>query len=134
MSLPLALGPLSNLRVLVLEDTFLIAYEAEQALLELGAASVVIAQDIARAFETLDQHDVIDFAVLDVSLDDGNSIEFATKIAALGVPFIFTSGYAKPPEVSALFPNVPYLEKPYQFDRLKQVVTELAGEFATRES
>jgi two-component SAPR family response regulator len=107
-------GPLSNLTALILEDAFLIAYEAEQALLELGASSVVIFQDIVEAFDAVNRQDRF-----------GNSIEFAKKMRDLGVPFLFTSGYAKPAEVAEHFPDVPYLEKPYHFDRLKQVVTEL---------
>jgi two-component SAPR family response regulator len=118
-------GPLSNLTALILEDAFLIAYEAEQALLELGASSVVIFQDIVEAFDAVNRQDRFDVAVLDLSLTDGNSIEFAKKMRDLGVPFLFTSGYAKPAEVAEHFPDVPYLEKPYHFDRLKQVVTEL---------
>ncbi len=118
-------GPLTNLTALILEDAFLIAYEAEQALLELGASSVVIFRDIVEAFEALDSHPKFDLAVLDLSLSDGNSIEFAKTIRKRGIPFVFTSGYAKPEEVAVEFPEVPYLEKPYHFDRLKQVVSDL---------
>jgi CheY-like chemotaxis protein len=118
-------GPLSNLTALILEDAFLIAYEAEQALLELGANSVVIFQDLVEAVEALNSAVQFDLAVLDLSLSDGNSIEFAKSIKARGIPFVFTSGYSKPEEVAREFPDVPYLEKPYHFDRLKQVVSEL---------
>lgn len=118
-------GPLTNLSALILEDAFLIAYEAEQALLELGANSVVIFQDLVEALEAINGATRFDLAVLDLSLSDGNSIEFAKKIKALGIPFIFTSGYTRPDEVASEFPDVPYLEKPYHFDRLKQVVSEI---------
>jgi two-component SAPR family response regulator len=118
-------GPLSNLSALILEDAFLIAYEAEQALLELGANSVVIFQDLVEAIEAINRSDKFDLAVLDLSLSDGNSIEFAKTIKARGIPFVFTSGYAKPAEVATEFPDVPYLEKPYHFDRLKQVIQDL---------
>lgn len=118
-------GPLSNLSALILEDAFLIAYEAEQALLELGANSVVIFQDLVEAIEAINRSDRFDLAVLDLSLSDGNSIEFAKTIKARGIPFVFTSGYAKPDEVATEFPDVPYLEKPYHFDRLKQVIQDL---------
>ncbi|WP_157928792.1 response regulator [Pararhizobium haloflavum] len=116
---------MSNLTALILEDAFLIAYEAEQALLELGATSVIILQDLVEALESLNRADPFDFAVLDLSLGDGNSIEFAKQIKERGIPFVFTSGYAKPDEVAREFPDVPYLEKPYHFDRLKQVVSEM---------
>lgn len=118
-------GPLRNLSALILEDTFLIAYEAEQALLELGAGSVVIFQELVEALAALDRSDRFDLAVLDLSLTDGNSIEFARKIRALGIPFVFTSGYSKPDEVATEFPEVPYLEKPYHLERLKQVIADL---------
>lgn len=118
-------APLADLTALILEDAFLIAYEAEQALLELGANTVVIFQDLVEAVEAIERRDRFDLAVLDLSLSDGNSIEFAKTIKALGIPFVFTSGYKKPREVETEFPDVPYLEKPYHFDRLKQVVTDL---------
>lgn len=117
--------PLRNLSALILEDAFLIAYEAEQALLELGAGSVVIFQELVDALAALDRSDRFDVAVLDLSLTDGSSIDFARKIRTLGIPFVFTSGYAKPDEVATEFPEVPYLEKPYHLERLKQVVSEL---------
>lgn len=116
---------MSDLTALILEDAFLIAYEAEQALLELGASSVVIFQDLIDAVEAINRRDKFDLAVLDVSLSDGNSIEFAKTIKALGIPFVFTSGYKRSDEVATEFPDVPYLEKPYHFDKLKQVVSEL---------
>ena len=87
---------MSELTALILEDAFLIAYEAEQALLELGANSVVIFQDLMEAVEALNRQDKFDFAVLDLSLSDGNSIEFAKTIRSMGIPFIFTSGWASP--------------------------------------
>lgn len=122
---------MAGLTALILEDAFLIAYEAEQALLELGAASVVIFQDLVEAIEAVERRDTFDIAVLDLSLSDGNSIEFAKSIKALDVPFVFTSGYKKPVEVETEFPDVPYLEKPYHFDKLKQVVVDLLKVRAT---
>lgn len=131
-------APLADLTALILEDAFLIAYEAEQALLELGAKSVFIFQDLVEAVEAIEGADRFDVAVLDLSLSDGNSIEFAKRINALGIPFIFTSGYAQPEEVRQAFPEVPYLEKPYHFDKLKQVIRTMfsrcSGQVAEAES
>jgi CheY-like chemotaxis protein len=115
---------LPNLSALILEDAFLIAYEAEQALFELGATSVTIIQTIVEAFEALEARQ-FDLAVLDLSVGDDTSIEFAQQLDMLGVPFVFTSGYARPKEVQERFPDVPYLEKPYSFERLKQVARDL---------
>lgn len=79
-------------RVLVLEDNFLIALDAEDMLKNLGIPHVEIAVNLTQASTLMAKH-TFDFALLDVDLGQETSFGFAQELAGRGVPFGFVSGY-----------------------------------------
>lgn len=104
--------PVSIKRVLVLEDNFIIAMEAEDILKSLGIEYVEIAGNLTEA-GTLIEMQAFDFALLDVSLGTETSFDFAVNLAARGIPFGFVTGYGE----NSIFPvplrHIPRISKPF---------------------
>ncbi len=84
--------PLLGLRVLLLEDSLIVALETEDLLRALGAASIIAVSTIASA-NSMCESDSFDFAVLDINLGFGNSLKFAGRLRDAKMPFVFASGY-----------------------------------------
>ncbi len=105
--------PLDGLRVLVLEDEFLIAMEVEQACRDSGAADVRICRTLEEVGSTASGTFDFDVAVIDLKLGLISSLDFARGLHEAGVPFIFATGYADSQEMSENFPGVRVVTKPY---------------------
>jgi CheY-like chemotaxis protein len=84
--------PVSIKRVLVLEDNFIIAMEAEDILKSIGIDDVDIAGTIAEAQALIEEH-FFDFALLDVNLGSQTSFDFAGILIERNIAFGFVSGY-----------------------------------------
>jgi light-regulated signal transduction histidine kinase (bacteriophytochrome) len=122
-----AVGPLAGLDVLLLEDNLIVALEAEELLLGLGALAVRTVSSVAEAQARLTAHG-IGFAVLDINLGLETSFAFAAQLRSMGIPFVFTSGYGegRTPTESPLTESV--VAKPYDRDSLGQaIVATLQG-------
>ena len=78
------------LRVLVLEDSVLVAMAIEATLADAGYEAVV-AGSLAAAHERLARSPV-DAALLDLQLPDGNSLELARELEQRGCPVAICSG------------------------------------------
>lgn len=111
MILSLNGSTLSGLRVLVLEDEFLIAMDVEHLCRDHGAEAVTILRSVAEA-ETL-QAGAFDVAILDVRVGGRSSLDLAGRLHARRVPFIFASGYGKADGLFDGFAEVPMVSKPY---------------------
>ena len=81
------------IRVLVVEDEPLLAFDIAQHLGEAGFQVVGPATSVARALGFI-EHAGCDVAVLDVNLGRETSEPVAEKLAGLGTPFITLSGYS----------------------------------------
>jgi DNA-binding response OmpR family regulator len=83
---------LSGLDVLLVEDEFLIALDAEEMLRELGAASVTVASTFENAQKVIaDQK--FDLAILDVNLNGRKSFPLADELLKRGTAVVFGTGY-----------------------------------------
>ena len=115
--------PLDGLRVLVLEDEFLIAMDVEQLCRDHGAADVIIIASLdSPAAVDIDGLDC-DIAVVDLRLHGHSTLDFARGLAANGVPFIFATGLADE-EISRDFPSVPVVSKPYRGPELIEAMAK----------
>jgi len=83
---------LSGKKILVLEDEFLIALEASEALEQFGAIIVGPAHDIDTALELV-RSSSIDGALLDVNIRGALSLPVANALEEKGVPVVFATGY-----------------------------------------
>ena len=110
--------PLDARRVLLVEDSMIIALEAEDTLKELGALSVASAASAARALAAIRERR-FDFALLDVNLGADTSQEVARELTKTGVPFAFATGYGEGALFLSDYPDAPVINKPYDAGQLR---------------
>jgi CheY-like chemotaxis protein len=108
---------LDSARVLLVEDEFLIALEAEHYLRELGTRSIEIASTLPAALE-LAARGAFDVAVIDVNLNGEMSYPLAEQLAQRRIPIIFASGYQMDERRERIPPGV-WLPKPYTSESLR---------------
>jgi light-regulated signal transduction histidine kinase (bacteriophytochrome)/CheY-like chemotaxis protein len=97
---------------LLVEDNIIIALEAEQLLIDLGAESVLVASSVEEALRLLDS-ETPGFALLDINLGTETSWPIAERLRQLDVPFIFASGYGDAIDFPIEHRQVPVATKPY---------------------
>ena len=117
---------LDGLRILVLEDEFLIAMDVEQLCRDHGAQEGVIARDLAE----IDAQRIatqFDAAIVDLMLSGNSTLEFAAGLRETGVPFVFASGYSDAEEIGASFPGVKLVTKPYSGEDLVEALALAYG-------
>ena len=103
-------------RCLVLDDELLIALDIQQILETAGAKTVICFGNSAECIAALQSGRQFDLAVLDFKLSDGarNSLSIAAMLQQQGTPFVFVTGMRSKDVKSKDFPDVPYVEKPYE--------------------
>ena len=110
------LAALEGVRVLVVEDEYLVAILIEEIL---ESAGCIVMGPIPRLPEALDaaHHDNCDAAVLDVNLAGERINPVADALSERNVPFLFVTGYG----ASALpseYAERPRLHKPFRMAEL----------------
>ncbi|MBR0553657.1 HWE histidine kinase domain-containing protein [Stakelama marina] len=111
---------------LLVEDSLIIAMDAEDILTGLGASRVVTAATVAEAMREIERSD-LSLAVLDVNLGNENSLPVAAALHEAGIPFLFATGYGEQFEVPAIHGDVPVLQKPYTATNFAQALSEMLG-------
>lgn len=119
---------LEGLRILVLEDEFLIAMDVEQLCREHGALDVALARNLDEAGDNAD----FDAAIVDMLLDGVSTLDFAARLREAGKPFVFASGYTDNDEVAQRFPGVTLVGKPYSGNDLIEAVAAACGRVPSR--
>jgi DNA-binding NtrC family response regulator len=105
---------------LIVEDDPIIALGLEDTVLDLGIAAVRVASNVTTALQLIDDR-VPEFALLDVGLVREKSFAIAERLAALQIPFAFSTGYGAD-GVPAAFADRPRLPKPCPTDALEAVL------------
>jgi CheY-like chemotaxis protein len=113
--------PLAGLRILVVEDEFLVAMELSRMIRELGAEVVGPVSTVAAATELL-QRSQVEGAVLDIKLGHESSAAVADDLRARGVPVVVTTGYAEEMLPQSLA-DAPRLAKPYTKRDFQELAT-----------
>lgn len=116
--------PLKGKRVLLVEDSMIIALDAEDVLKDLGASSVITATGVDRALRLLESAP-FDLGLLDVNLGTENSVAVADALAARKVHFIFATGYGDGSIFLKDHSGVPVIKKPYGLNEIAKAVAEL---------
>lgn len=104
-----------GVRVLILEDNPLIAFDLQVILEGEGHEVVDVCDTLAQARRHLAgaMADRFDFALLDVDLSDGKSFEVASTLHERHIPFVFLSASMRS-EVPPHLRDVHFIPKPYR--------------------
>lgn len=121
-------NPLRGLRILVVEDNFLIA-EVLRDLLEYNGGTVIGPVGTSAAALKLVRVETLDGALLDINLNGEQSFSIAAALAACGVPFMFLSGYGESSILPAEMRQVRRLAKPISDE---QLIAAVRADFALR--
>jgi|SoiMethySBSTD1v2_1073268.scaffolds.fasta_scaffold1127754_1 CheY-like chemotaxis protein len=115
---------IGDLSVMLLEDEFLIALDAEDILDSLGVKDVQVVNTIAKA-TVMAQSANIDVAILDLNINGAMSFGVAEILLARRIPIVFASGYELRGRIDAeMEDTVVHLRKPYTGETLKAALEE----------
>lgn len=117
---------MQGMRILVVEDEYLVAEELRLGLEAAGASVVAPLPTLAKAEAILDEHGVIDCAVLDINVADDTVFALADRLRKAGVPFVFLSGYTKG-SIPSRLAKTPLLEKPVDMAALRMALEKASG-------
>jgi DNA-binding response OmpR family regulator len=115
--------PLAGVRVLIVEDRYLIASEMAAEVSRMGGQVLGPFRDLATASELLEREPV-DLALLDVNLDHVPVYPLAHDLEARGVPFLFLTGYDEE-VMPAPWKSQPRLLKPVNPRALEAALVKL---------
>jgi CheY-like chemotaxis protein len=119
-------GPATSLawlRVLVVEDSSLIARKIEQVLLQAGYEVVGPTPTLNGALSKLQG---LNAAVLDIDLRGEDVYPLAERLQELGTPFMFLTGFHEL-AIPDRWRGIPLIEKPFEDRVLLEAVARLAG-------
>ena len=130
---PIPLSPTSPRQVLrgqtvlLVEDSLIIALDAEDILRRLGAGHVLNAGTVEGALNEIAANRPA-LALLDINLGDHTSFAIADRLLELGIPFMFATGYGE----QAVLPDDHkariVVQKPYTLGNVERAIPELLGE------
>ncbi|WP_289024787.1 HWE histidine kinase domain-containing protein [uncultured Sphingomonas sp.] len=110
--------------VLLVEDSLIIAMDAEDILTRLGAHRVVTAGTLAQAREEI-ARETFEAAVLDVNLGAETSLPLADDLTAAGVPFLFATGYGEQLKLPSEHAAALVTQKPYTLASISRAISDL---------
>jgi len=110
--------------VLLVEDSLIIALDAEDILKRLGAAHVATGATVEGALDTIRAARPT-LAVLDINLGDQTSYAVADRLQELGVPYLFATGYGEQADLPADHAGRRVLQKPYTLENVARALAEL---------
>ena len=114
---------LNQVSVLIVEDEPFIALDLAEAVKEARGAVIGPAGSVHEALVLIELH-LVQAAVLDVNLSDGDVTPVAELLIEGGVPVIFYSGLALPAPLRERYPSAWFYKKPTPSVRL---LTELVA-------
>lgn len=117
---------LKGQRVLLVEDSLIIALDAEDILRRLGADQVHTEGTVVGAIASIETHKPT-LAILDINLGDSNSYPIADRLADLDIPFLFATGYGEQSKLPERHLQRIVLQKPYTLATMNRRLPELLG-------
>jgi CheY-like chemotaxis protein len=111
---------LNGLRILVVEDTLMLAETLSDQLEECGCQVVGPAAHLKRGV-ALAQTERLDGALLDVNLNGERCFPIAEVLVARSIPFAFLTGYGDA-AILPRFKHIPRLDKPYTSSALETLL------------
>ena len=129
---PLAAAPrkvIQGKTILLVEDSLIIALDAEDILQRLGAGHVATAGTVQHALEAIEAVEP-DLAMLDINLGDQTSFAIADRLGELAIPFLFATGYGEQAQLPEDHKTRAVVQKPYTLENVARALPELMREIA----
>ncbi len=101
---------MSGYRVLVVEDDPIVSSHLEAIVTKTLGTEVVVSASVAEAKAAISRP--VDFALLDVDVQDGTTYAFASILWNAGIPFAFVSASDRK-KVPQGLQGAPFVAKPY---------------------
>ena len=117
---------LRGLRVLVVEDNFLVAQQVRDLLEECGCETVGPVPRVSSALRLVEEGE-LDGALLDINLGGEYSFSVAALLRERGVPFVFLTGYDNSAIIPPEFRQAPRITKPFEDAAVRAVAAKLFG-------
>lgn len=108
--------------VLIVEDDPIIALDFEDTIVGFGVKTVRTAASVAKALGMIAARPP-DFALLDVGLISEKTFAVAERLDALGIPYVFVTGYGADVRLPPALANKPRLPKPCSSEALQAALT-----------
>ena len=108
--------------VLIVEDDPIIALDFEDTIVGFGVKTVRTAASVAKALGMIAARPP-DFALLDVGLISEKAFAVAGRLDALGIPYVFVTGYGADVRLPPALANKPRLPKPCSSEALQAALT-----------
>ena len=118
--------PLTDKRVLVVEDDALITWQIEEILREANCSVVGPAGTLAHALRLVNEEQ-FDAALIDINLHGTSSTPLARDLKSRGIRFGFVTGYIEDQDLPSDLRDVPYLTKPFDPADLFSLAQFLVG-------
>lgn len=112
---------LSNRRILVAEDEYLIADEFCMELADVGAIVIGPAATLDEAIDLIASSSEISGAILDANLRGEMVFPVADLLAERGIPFVFTTGYDAS-VIPSRFQHITCCEKPTSITKVVEAI------------
>ena len=113
---------MANRNILVMEDEPLVAMVLEDELEAMGIHVVGPANNLKSALQ-LAEFSKLDGALLDLNINGKYATKVADKLRTRGVPFVFVTGYDRPPGLR--YRDVSVLHKPFSKIDLRMALISL---------
>lgn len=114
---------IAGLKVLIVEDSLLLAMELEAGLEDSGVEVVGCAAELGEALSMLEQ--AFDAAVLDADLNGQSVAPVAEVLRREGRPFVFATGYAD--KAAPMGFDAPIVRKPYNVHQIARALASVTG-------
>lgn len=115
---------LAGQRVLLVEDSLIIALDAEDIVNRLGAEEVVTAASVDAALDLIVASPP-SVAMLDINLGNGTSFPIADSLLDRGIPFMFATGYGEQAQFPDQHRGRPVVQKPYTIENVARALAEM---------
>lgn len=117
------LSSFNGLRLLLIEDNFLVALDLQQMLQVMGCQVVGPAASVQDGIRLIEDES-FSGAILDINLLDGDCSPIATKLRERNCPFIFVTGFASPELKLRELESVFRLHKPVMSEDLMTAIQD----------
>jgi DNA-binding NtrC family response regulator len=109
--------PLQNIRILVVEDEFILALDLQDFLESCGAIVIGPAASVEQALE-LANSESFSYAILDVHVAGQNIFPVAKLLTEKHIPFLFHTGHGDAEALYHDWPGCEVLMKPARYHRI----------------